>query len=64
MLKGYAVMVSVGLIMLMTPLKADDNICDAVLNSKAFNTYNSNYQEYISETVADLICTLHITSRQ
>jgi hypothetical protein len=64
MLRGYIVIVSACLLMLTTPLKAYDNICDVVLTSKAFNTYNSNYQEHISDTVADLICTLHITSRQ
>lgn len=53
------------LLLLVSPLKADDqSICNAVLSSAAFNTYNASYQSHISLTVVQQICTLRISSDQ
>lgn len=64
MRKVYAVISSTSLLMLTTPLKADVNICDVVLDRHTFNTYNNSHQEYISDNVGDIICDKHITSRK
>ena len=43
--------------------RADNNFCDVVLTSHAFNTYNYEYQENISQATSDLICSLHISNQ-
>jgi hypothetical protein len=47
-----------------TSANADSSICDAVLSKKTFNTYNAVYQSSIYNTVANLICTVHISSQK
>jgi hypothetical protein len=65
MRKLYVLTLSAAIIVFIagTSNAAESGICAAVLDNKAFDTYNTQFQSNIADKTANEICNLHISSR-